>query len=138
MRYPYILTTNKLWLNFVYSVKTHFGEVSFVLNVKGEILLLDMAQEENRKYLPELNVDVRPKYFARSSMLLTCFGFIMALPLGAFVFLSGLSNSGNVKLWASMGVITIIGISWGSWVVSKKIFDKQMESVDKKKELQLD
>jgi hypothetical protein len=97
-----------------------------------------MAQEENRKYLPELNVDVRPKYFARSSMLLTCFGFIMALPLGAFVFLSGLSNSGNVKLWASMGIITIVGISWGSWVASKKIFDKQMESVDNKKELQLD
>ena len=105
---------------------------------EGKILLLDMAQEENRKYLPELNVDVRPKYFARSSMLLTCFGFIMALPLGAFVFLSGLSNSGNVKLWASMGIITIIGISWGSWVASKKIFDKQMESVDNKKELQLD
>ena len=105
---------------------------------EGEILLLDMAQEANRKYLPELNVDVRPKYFARSSMLLTCFGFIMALPLGAFVFLSGLSNSGNVKLWASMGVIIIIGVSWGSWVVSKKIFDKQMESVDNKKELQLD
>jgi len=105
---------------------------------EGKILLLDMAQEENRKYLPELNVDVRPKYFARSSMLLTCFGFIMALPLGAFVFLSGLSNSGNVKLWASMGIITIIGISWGSWVASKKIFDKKMESVDNKKELQLD
>jgi len=62
----------------------------------------------------------------------------MALPLGAFVFLSRLSNSGNVKLWASMGIITIIGVSWGSWVASKKIFDKQMESVDNKKELQLD
>ena len=105
---------------------------------EGEVLLLDMAKEENRKYLPELNVDVRPKYYARSSMLLTCFGFIMALPLGAFVFLSGLSNSGNVKLWAFLGVITIVGISWGSWIASKKIFDKQMESVDNEKELQLD
>jgi len=97
-----------------------------------------MAKEENRKYLPELNVDVRPKYFARSSMLLTCFGFIMALPLGAFVFLSGLSKSGNVELWATMGIATIVGISWGSWFAAQKIFDKQMESVDKEKELQLD
>ena len=104
----------------------------------GEVLLLDMAKEENRKYLPELNVDVRPKYFARSSMLLTCFGFIMALPLGAFVFLSGLSKSGNVELWATMGIATIVGISWGSWFAAQKIFDKQMESVDKGKELQLD
>jgi len=103
-----------------------------------ELETLIMAQEENRKCLPELNVDVRPKYFARSSMLLTCFGFIMALPLGAFVFLSGLSNSGNVKLWACMGAITIIVVSWGSWIASKKIFDKQMESVDNEKELQLD
>ena len=97
-----------------------------------------MAKEENRKYLPELNVDVRPKYFARSSMLLTCFGFIMALPLGAFVFLSGMSNSDNLKLWASIGIATIVVISWGAWIASQKIFDKQMESVDKNKELQLD
>ena len=105
---------------------------------EGEVLLLDMAEEENRKYLPELNVDVRPKYFARSSMLLTCFGFIMALPLGAFVFLSGLSNSGNVELWGSLGIATIVGVSCGSWAASLKIFNKQMESVDNKKELQLD
>jgi hypothetical protein len=97
-----------------------------------------MAKEENKKYLPELNVDVRPKYFARSSMLLTCFGFIMALPLGAFVFLRGLSNSGNVTLWASIGIATIVGISWGAWTVSKKLFDKQMESVQDVKEPQLD
>ena len=97
-----------------------------------------MAKEENRKYLPELNVDVRPKYFARSSMLLTCFGFIMALPLGAFVFLSGMSNSDNLKLWASIGIATIVVISWGAWIAAQKIFDKQMESVDKNKELQLD
>ena len=125
-------------VKFCLQCKNTFWGGQFCPKCEWEILLLDMAQEENRKYLPELNVDVRPKYFARSSMLLTCFGFIMALPLGAFVFLSGLSNSGNVKLWASMGIITIIGISWGSWVASKKIFDKQMESVDNKKKLQLD
>ena len=125
-------------VKFCLQCKNTFWGGQFCPKCEGKILLLDMAQEENRKYLPELNVDVRPKYFARSSMLLTCFGFIMALPLGAFVFLSGLSNSGNVKLWASMGIITIIGVSWGSWVASKKIFDKQMESVDNKKELQLD
>ena len=125
-------------VKFCLQCKNTFWGGQFCPKCEGKILLLDMAQEENRKYLPELNVDVRPKYFARSSMLRTCFGFIMALPLGAFVFLSGLSNSGNVKLWASMGIITIIGVSWGSWVASKKIFDKQMESVDNKKELQLD
>ena len=125
-------------VKFCLLCKNTFWGGQYCPKCEGKILLLDMAQEENRKYLPELNVDVRPKYFARSSMLLTCFGFIMALPLGAFVFLSGLSNSGNVKLWASMGVITIFGVSWGSWVASKKIFDKQMESVDNKKELQLD
>jgi len=125
-------------VKFCLQCKNTFWGGQYCPKCEGKILLLDMAQEENRKYLPELNVDVRPKYFARSSMLLTCFGFIMALPLGAFVFLSGLSNSGNVKLWASMGVIIIIGVSWGSWVASKKIFDKQMESVDNKKELQLD
>ena len=125
-------------VKFCLQCKNTFWGGQYCPKCEGKILLLDMAQEENRKYLPELNVDVRPKYFARSSMLLTCFGFIMALPLGAFVFLSGLSNSGNVKLWASMGIITIIGVSWGSWVASKRIFDKQMESVDNKKELQLD
>jgi len=105
-------------VKFCLQCKNTFWGGQYCPKCEGKILLLDMAQEENRKYLPELNVDVRPKYFARSSMLLTCFGFIMALPLGAFVFLSGLSNSGHVKLWASMGIITIIGISWGSWVVS--------------------
>jgi len=97
-----------------------------------------MAREENKKYLPELNIDVRPKYYARSSMLLTCFGFIMALPLGAFVFLRGLSSSGNVTLWASIGIATVVVISWGTWVASKKLFDKQMESVEDTKDLQLD
>ena len=125
-------------VKFCLQCKNTFWGGQYCPKCEDEDQLLDMAEEENRKYLPELNVDVRPKYFARSSMLLTCFGFIMALPLGAFVFLSGLSNSGNVKLWASMGIITIIGVSWGSCVASKKIFDKQMESVNNKKELQLD
>ena len=125
-------------VKFCLQCKNAFWGGQYCPKCEDEILLLDMAKEENKKYLPELNVDVRPKYYARSSMLLTCFGFIMALPLGAFVFLSGLSISGNVKLWASMGAITVIVVSWGSWVASKKIFDKQMESVDNEKELQLD
>ena len=62
----------------------------------------------------------------------------MALPLGAFVFLRGLSGSGNVTLWASIGIATVVGISWGTWVASKKLFAKQMESVEDIKEPQLD
>ncbi|MDP6735301.1 MAG: hypothetical protein QF732_02250 [Nitrospinaceae bacterium] len=105
---------------------------------EGEVLLLDMAQPENQKYLPELNVDVRPKYFARSAMLMTCFGFIMALPLGAFVFLRGMATSGNVTLWALAGITIVVGISWATWTLSRKIFDKKMESVQETKEPQLD
>ena len=101
-------------------------------------MLLDAALPENQKYLGDLNIDVRPKYYARSSMLLTCFGFIMALPLGAFVFLRGMSNSGNVGLWATIGVTTVVVISWGSWYLSRKLFDKQMVNVEDPKELQLD
>ncbi len=125
-------------VKFCLQCKNAFWGGQYCPKCEGEVLLLDMANEENRKYLPELNVDVRPKYFARSSMLLTCFGFIMALPVGAFVFLRGLSSSGNVTLWASIGVATVVGISWGSWVASRKIFDKQMTSVKETKELQLD
>ena len=105
---------------------------------EGEVLLLDAALPENQKYLGELNIDVRPKYYARSSMLLTCFGFIMALPLGAFVFLRGMSASGNVGLWGVIGVTTVVVISWGSWYLSRKLFDKQMVNVEDPKELQLD
>ncbi len=105
---------------------------------EGEVLLLDAALPENQKYLGELNIDVRPKYYARSSMLLTCFGFIMALPLGAFVFLRGMSGSGNVGLWGAIGVTTVVVISWGSWYLSRKLFDKQMVKVEDPKELQLD
>lgn len=125
-------------VKFCLQCKNAFWGGQFCPKCDGEVLLLDMAREENKKYLPELNIDVRPKYYARSSMLLTCFGFIMALPLGAFVFLRGLSSSGNVTLWASIGIATVVVISWGTWVASKKLFDKQMESVEDTKDLQLD
>ena len=105
----------------------------------GEIELLDAALPENKKYLPELNIDVRPKYYARSSMLLSCFGFVMALPLGAFLFLRGMSSSGNVLLWGSVGIGTIVVVSWGCWYLSQRLFDKQMEGVEvDEKEPQLD
>jgi len=100
--------------------------------------LLDAAVPENQKYLSELNIDVRPKYYARSSMLLTCFGFVMSLPLGMFVFLRGMSNTGNVALWAGIGLGTIVLVSWGSWYLSAKLFNKQMEVVKDIKEPQLD
>ena len=125
-------------VKFCLQCKNAFWGGQYCPKCEGEVLLLDMAKEENKKYLPELNVDVRPKYYARSSMLLTCFGFIMALPLGAFVFLRGLSSSGNVILWASIGIATVVIISWGAWIVSQKLFDKQMESVQEIKEPQLD
>ena len=125
-------------VKFCLQCKNTFWGGQYCPKCEGEVILLDMAKEENKKYLSELNVDVRPKYYARSSMLLTCFGFIMALPLGAFVFLRGLAISGNVPLWGSIGIATIIGISWGSWIVSRKLFDKQMESVQEVKEPQLD
>ena len=125
-------------VKFCLQCKNAFWGGQYCPKCEGEILLLDMAKEENKKYLSELNVDVRPKYYARSSMLLTCFGFIMALPLGACVFLRGLSGSGNVTLWASIGLAIIVGTSWGTWVVSQKLFDKQMESVQDVKEPQLD
>ena len=125
-------------VKFCLECKNAFWDGQYCPKCEGEVLLLDMTKEENKKYLPELNVDMRPKYFARSSMLLTCFGFIMALPLGAFVFLSGLSGSGNVALWALIGIATVVGISWGAWVASKKLFDKQMESVQETKVPQLD
>lgn len=108
---------------------------------EGDIPLLDAARPENQKYLPELNIDVRPKYFARSAMLLTCFGFIMALPLGMFIFIRGMSFSDNLILWAGVGIGTVIAVSWGCWAASHKLFDKKMEEVESKaldKEPQLD
>ena len=125
-------------VKFCLQCKNAFWGGKYCPKCEGEVLLLDMAQPENQKYLPELNVDVRPKYFARSAMLMTCFGFIMALPLGAFIFLRGMSASGNVTLWALIGVTTVIGISWGAWALSHKIFNKKMEGVQETKEPQLD
>jgi hypothetical protein len=101
--------------------------------------LLDAALEENQKYLTELNIDVRPKYFARSAMLMASFGFVMALPMGAFLYLRGMAYSPNLYLWASAGIATVVIITWGTWIISHKIFDKKMEGVDTKdKEPQLD
>jgi len=127
-------------VKFCLKCKNSFWGGKFCPKCEGEEPLLDMANEENHKYLPELNVDVRPKYFARSAMLLTCFGFVMSLPLGMFVFLRGMSESGNTALWASLGGGTVIAVAWGSWILSHKLFDKKMEDVedDPSKQPQLD
>jgi len=125
-------------VKFCLQCKDAFWGGRYCPKCEGEVLLLDAADPENQKYLGQLNIDVRPKYYARSSMLLTCFGFIMALPLGAFVFLRGMSGSGNVWLWGAIGVLTVVIVSWGSWVLSHKLFDKQMDKVEDIKEPQLD
>lgn len=125
-------------VKFCLQCKSAFWGGKYCPICKGQVELLDAALPENKKYLTELNIDVRPKYYARSSMLLTCFGFIMALPLGMFIYIRGMSLSGNVLLWAAIAIATIILISWGSWVLSAKLFDKQMEAVDDMKEPQLD
>lgn len=97
-----------------------------------------MALPENQKYLPELNIDVRPKYFARSAMMLTLFGFVMALPVGTFIFLRGMAISGNVILWGAIGFGVVIALAWGAWKASHWIFNKQMEDVPKDKHPQVD
>ena len=125
-------------VKFCLQCKNAFWGGKFCPKCEGEVLLLDAAEPDNQKYLGDLNIDVRPKYYARSSMLLTCFGFIMALPLGAFVFLRGMSQSGNMELWAAIGIATVVIISGGSWFLSNKLFNKQMEKVEDSKELQLD
>jgi hypothetical protein len=125
-------------VKFCLQCKNAFWGGQFCPKCEGEVLLLDAAEPENQKYLGQLNIDVRPKYYARSSMLLTCFGFIMALPVGAFVFLRGLSGSGNVGLWGGIGVLTVVIISWGAWFLSHKLFDKQMNKVEDIKIPQLD
>jgi len=104
----------------------------------GNVELLDLALPENQKYLPEMKIDVRPKYFARTAMMLVIFGSIMSLPIGAFIFLRGMSESGNVALWASIGLGTIIGITWGSIKLANWIFGKQMSEVPKEKGAQYD
>nr|WP_249218414.1 hypothetical protein [Nitrospina sp. Nb-3] len=118
--------------------KDAFWGGKFCPNCEGDIELLDAAVPENQKYLGELNIDVRPKYFARSSMLLTCFGFVMALPLGMFVFLRGASASGNVALWATLGISLVLGVAWLTWWGSAKVFSRKMKDVHTLKEPQLD
>ena len=125
-------------VKFCLQCKNAFWGGQFCPICKGEVELLDAAVEENQKYLSELNIDVRPKYFARSSMLVTCFGFVMALPLGMFIFLRGMGQSGNVVLWAGIGITTVVVITTGTWWAAAKLFSKQMESVKDVKEPQLD
>ena len=128
----------EIMVKFCLQCKNAFWGGQFCPKCEGEVELLDAAVPENQKYLSELNIDVRPKYYARSSMLLTCFGFIMALPLGMFIFIRGMGETGNVGLWAGIGIGTIVLISWGSWALSAKLFNKQMEVVKDTKEPQLD
>ena len=125
-------------VKFCLQCKNAFWGGQYCPICKGEVELLDAAVEENQKYLRELNIDVRPKYFARSAMMLTLFGFIMSLPLGAFIFLRGMSSAGNVVLWACVGLATVVGISWGTWFTAGKIFNKQMKDVEDVKEPQFD
>jgi len=37
-----------------------------------------------------------------------------------------------------VGITIVVGISWGTWTLSRKIFGKKMESVQETKEPQLD
>ncbi len=134
----FIVTGSKIMVKFCLQCKNAFWGGQFCPYCKDEVELLDAALPENQKYLAELNIDVRPKYFARSSMLLTCFGFIMALPLGMFIFIRGVGETGNVALWAGIGIATVVVISWGAWVLSAKMFNKQMKAVEDIKEPQLD
>lgn len=127
-------------VKFCLKCKNAFWGGQYCPKCEGQVELLDMAQPENQKYLPELNVDVRPKYYARSSMLLTCFGFLMALPLGMFLFIRGMEKTHSVPVSIALGVATVVLLSWGSWALSHKLFDKQMEKVEhsEEKEPQLD
>ena len=60
-------------VKFCLQCKSAFWGGQYCPICPGEIELLDAALPENKKYLAELNIDVRPKYYARSSMLLSCF-----------------------------------------------------------------
>ena len=125
-------------VKFCLQCKNAFWGGQFCPKCEGEVELLDAAMPENQKYLSELNIDVRPKYYARSSMLLTCFGFIMALPLGMFIFIRGVGETGNVGLWAGIGIATVVLISRGSRGLSAKLFNKPMVVVKENKKPQLD
>lgn len=125
-------------VKFCLQCKNSFWGGQYCPKCEGQVELLDMALPENQKYLPELNIDVRPKYFARSAMMLTLFGFVMALPVGTFIFLRGMAISGNVILWGAIGFGVVIALAWGAWKASHWIFNKQMEDVPKDKHPQVD
>ena len=125
-------------VKFCLQCKNSFWGGQYCPKCEGQVELLDMARPENQKYIPELNVDVRPKYFARSSMMLTLFGFVMALPLGMFIFLRGMASSGNAPLWASIGFAAVVGVAWGTWILSHWVFGKQMKDVSDEKDAQYD
>ena len=104
----------------------------------GNVELLDLAKPENQKFLPEMKIDVRPKYFARTAMMLTLFGSLMSLPIGMFIYIQGISSSENIKLWTGFALMSIVGISYGSWRFAGWIFKKQMKAVPKEKGAQFD
>ncbi|MFQ5717663.1 MAG: hypothetical protein ACE5GQ_11260 [Nitrospinales bacterium] len=125
-------------VKFCLQCKNAFWGGQYCPKCEGQVELLDAARPENQKYLAELNIDVRPKYFARSSMMLSLFGFVMALPIGMFVFLRGMTHSGNVVLWGSVGVGMALAVSCGVWKLSHWVFGRQMEEVPKDKHPQID
>jgi len=125
-------------VKFCLQCKKSFWGGHYCPNCKDEVELLDAALPENQKYLPELDVDVRPKYFARSAMMLTLFGFVMAFPVGAFIFLRGMAHGGNVILWAAIGLAVVGGLAWGTWLLATWVFGRQMQDVPDKKDMQLD
>ena len=125
-------------VKFCLKCKKSFWGGQYCPKCEGQVELLDAALPENQKYLSELDVDVRPKYFARSAMMLTLFGFVMAFPLGAFIFLRGMANDGNVFLWCTIGIAVVICIAWGTWVLASWVFGKQMEDVPDNKDMQTD
>ena len=125
-------------VKFCLKCKKSFWGGKYCPKCEGQLELLDAALPENQKYLSELDVDVRPKYFARSAMMLTLFGLVMAFPVGAFIFLRGIAGNGNLILWAAIGIAVVVGIAWGTWILSSWFFGKQMEDVPDKKDMQTD
>ena len=125
-------------VKFCLQCKKSFWGGQYCPKCEGQVELLDAALPENQKYLAELDVDVRPKYFARSAMMLTLFGFVMAFPVGAFIFLRGMAGDGNVVLWAAIAIAVVIGIVLGTWFLATWIFGRQMEGVPDNKEMQTD
>lgn len=104
----------------------------------GNVELLDLALPENQKYIPEMKIDVRPKYFARTAMMLTLFGSVIALPIGMFVFIRGMSSSDNIKFWGGLALGTVFVIAFSSWKMAGWLFEKQMKDVSEDKDAQYD